>query len=281
MTASQKFFVASLLLVGLFALSVPMAAAQDAGTCAELDAQENPVARVGVPGEAVSSGGVGCFVIHDGTKFVQNAGAIGDIGLIRRGVKAAVEVSGVTGSGGVVSFGGNIQVCLRGTGIFIYRSAVDNPRISVAQPAVTRELETGAFTCAIIGTTGTAILIEGDAAPAADDTAVATTTETQTEIIVNEDGEEVEVEVEVVVPLSSTTVDGAVTLSGCRVTTTAMVRMRTEPNTSSDIITRLPFEISLQALSRTPDSDWFNVIYGNDSGWVSGNFLNQSAGCSD
>ncbi|MEL6151006.1 MAG: SH3 domain-containing protein [Chloroflexota bacterium] len=280
MIAPYRLFIAIILLAATLILGAPMVAAQGAGTCAELDAQENPVARVGVPGEAVSAGNVGCFVIHDGTRFVQNAGAIGDIGLIRRGVKAAVEVSGVTGGvdgGGIVSFGGDVQVCLRGTGIFIYRSAVDNPRISVAQPAVTRELETGAFTCAIIGTTGTAILIEGDAAPAADDTGVPVVT--QTEIIVNEDGEEVEVEVQL--PQTTTTVGGAVSLSGCRVTTTAMVRMRTEPDTSSDIITRLPFEVSLQALARTSDSDWFNVIYGNESGWVSSTYLSESAGCAD
>jgi len=274
--AARNIFILAFLMSGIFALSTSTAAAQS-GTCAELDASENPVARVGVPGEAVSSGDVGCFVIHDGSRFVQNAGAIGDIGLIRRGVKAAVEVSGMSGTGAVVGFGGDIQVCLRGTGIFIYRSAVDNPRISVAQPAVTRQLDSGTFTCALIGTTGTAILIEGEAAPAADDSGVPASTET--EIVVNEDGEEVEV---VVPRTQSTSVGTVVTLSGCRVTTTAMVRMRTEPNTSdSDIITRLPYQVSLQALSRTPDSEWFNVIYGNESGWVSGDYLNESAGCAD
>jgi uncharacterized protein YgiM (DUF1202 family) len=66
-------------------------------------------------------------------------------------------------------------------------------------------------------------------------------------------------------------------LSGCRVTTTAMVRLRTEPNTTSEVITRLPYQLNLQATAST--DGWIRVIYEDGQGWVSDRFVNQSAGC--
>jgi hypothetical protein len=281
----QKLIVLAAL-VSTALVSVNIVGAQAAGTCSQLDAQSQPVARVGVPGEAVSDGSVGCFVIHDGTKFVQSAGSIGDIGLIRRGVKAAVEISGVTSDTSVVGFGRDIQVCLRGTGTFFYRSAVDNPRVSAPLPAVTRELEAGAYTCAIIGTTGTAILVEGSPAPAPDAVPAAVegtviTTEDGETVVVDEEGEIIEGVDPAAVTGAATTVNGTVSLSGCRVTTRAMVRLRSEPNTDSEILARLPFQISLQSTARTGDSDWYQVIYTDQQGWVSATYLTTSAGCAN
>ncbi len=285
----QKLIVLAVL-ASTAIVSVSVVSAQAAGTCAELDAQIEPVARVGVPGEAVSDGSVGCFVIHDGTKFVQSAGSIGDIDLIRQGVKAAVEVSGVSSETGIVGFGRDIQVCLRGTGTFFFRSAtVDgSPRISIPLPAVTRELDTGAFTCGIIGTTGTAILVDGPPAPAPGEV----TASVEGEVVTTEDGETVVVDADgeiiegadaqaVLAAPVVTSVSGAVSLSGCRVTTRAMVRMRAQPTTDSDILARLPYQISLQATERTADGDWYRLVYTDQQGWVSGTYLTRSAGCAD
>jgi hypothetical protein len=289
------------------------------GTCRSIDAMPNPVVRAGVPGNAVSDGNVGCLIIHDGTRFVTSAASIGDIGVIRRGVKAAVEISGVSSSGGVVNFGREIQVCLRGTGVFIYRSAASTPRVSSELPAVTRQLESGAYTCALVGTTGTAVLVEGSAAPPPNDNPVVTVPEggapsdpaAPAPAPSSSDGFLLVYPVDGVVvppaltnpaapaapadggdaPADTTTAQQTVTLSngetavqlsGCRVTTTAMVRLRTAPNTgASEIITRLPYELSLQATARTTDGVWYQVIYGNGQGWVSSNYLTESAGCLD
>lgn len=242
----------------------------------------NPVVRAGVPGEAVSDGDVGCFIIHDGNNYVAPAATIGDINLIRQGVLAAVSISGVTEAGGVVNFGREIQVCLRGTGSFVYRSSATTPRVSAQLPAVTRELNNGnLYTCALVSTTGIAVLMPGEAAPNADEVPAA-----PAEDVTADTGEVPAATEEAAAPaapqVSAPTTSGdTVELSGCRVTTTAMVRMRTQPTTESEIMTRLPFRLSLQAIARTADGDWFNVIYGNENGWVSANYLQQSAGCAD
>lgn len=269
--------------MGMSLVSVQPADAQS--TCREIDALPNPVVRAGVPGEAVSDGDVGCYVIHDGNGFVAPAAAIGDISVIRRGVLAAVSISGVNQQGGgVVNFGREIQVCLRGTGSFIYRSAATTPRVSAQLPAVTRELNGGnLYTCALVSTEGIAVLIPGEpAVPAAEATPVAGTEEaapTGTEEAAAPAGTE---EAAAPQPAAQPATTGdTVELSGCRVTTTAMVRMRSEPNTDSMIMTRLPYRLSLQAIARTADSDWYNVIYGDDNGWVSGRYLQESAGCAE
>ncbi len=261
-------------IVTVISAAAAVATAQRAGTCSAIDAQPNPIVRAGVPGEAVSDGDVGCFVIHDGDDFITSGAAIGDIGVIRRGVKAAVEISGVTGDGSVVNFGREIQVCLRGTGEFIFRSAATTPRISAGLPAVTRELESGTYTCALIGTTGTAILVEGEPAPAAGDVTLSSGG-------TSADPEATGTEEAVSASAPVVSASGEVSLSGCRVTTTAMVRLREEATTDSGIITRLPYRLSLQATSRTADSEWYQVIYGNGQGWVSGDYLRESAGCSE
>jgi uncharacterized protein YgiM (DUF1202 family) len=62
------------------------------------------------------------------------------------------------------------------------------------------------------------------------------------------------------------------------VTTTAQVRLRTEPTTNSEVITRLPFQFTLQATARI--DGWIQVIYQDRQGWISSNYLNESAGCS-
>ena len=237
--------------------------------CRTVDGEAASAVRIGVPDDAVAGGAglAGCRVIHDGNNFVLSPAVIGDLGVIRRGVKAAVSVFGMSSGGAVDNFGTEVQICLRGTGTFIFINTAANPRFVSEMPAVTRELEMGTYTCTFISGAGIAVLVNGPAAPS----------EAEAEITVDETG------VTTVDPnaggeaATSTTVTGATPLSGCRITTTAMVRLREQPNTSSGIITRLPYEINLQATAKT--DDWVQVIWQTQQGWVSERYVSYGDGC--
>lgn len=238
--------------------------------CRTLDGQAGTVVRVGVPDDAVAGGAglVGCRVIHDGSDFVLSPAVIGDLGVIRRGVRAAVSVFGISSGGAVNNFGTEIQMCLRGTGTFMWINTAVNPRLVSEMPAVSRELEFGTYTCTFISSTGIAVLVDGPAAPS----------EASVEITVDESGvTTVNPEAEPAAEVAGT-VAGATALSGCRVETTAMVRLREAPNTTSGIITRLPYQINLQATAQTSDG-WVQVIWQTQQGWVSERYVSFADGC--
>jgi hypothetical protein len=243
--------------------------------CRNVDGQENSVVRIGVPDDAVAGGAgvAGCRVIHDGSGFVQSPAVIGNLSVIRRGVQAAVDVFGIAGGSAVNNFGTELQLCLRGTGTMIFLNASTTPRIVSEMPAFTRQLEAGTYTCTFISSAGVMVLVSGPTAPALSEVQQAPVT------TVTEDGTVVETTEGVTAPVVAPVVSSvaATPLTGCRVTTTAMVRLRAEPNTSSEIITRLPYRFSLQATART--DEWVQVIWQDRQGWVSDNFLNLSAGC--
>ena len=66
-------------------------------------------------------------------------------------------------------------------------------------------------------------------------------------------------------------------LNNCRVTITRIVRLRAEPNTDSEIITRLPYRSSWQATQHT--GGWFQVVYQDRQGWVSDAYTNSTGDC--
>jgi hypothetical protein len=67
-----------------------------------------------------------------------------------------------------------------------------------------------------------------------------------------------------------------VSVQNCRLTTTRMVRIRTEPNTTSEIIATLPWRTSYQVTEILPE--WYRVVYLDRQGWVNAAFVNTS-GC--
>jgi hypothetical protein len=69
----------------------------------------------------------------------------------------------------------------------------------------------------------------------------------------------------------------AVPITNCQVTTTRIVRLRTEPDLNSQIISRLPYRTTYTVTERT--ADWFRVIYQNTQGWVSAEFVNAVGSC--
>lgn len=74
---------------------------------------------------------------------------------------------------------------------------------------------------------------------------------------------------------NTTNVDGD--LSNCRVTTTRMVRLREEPNTTSGVLTTLPYRSTWRVTEI--ESGWYRVIYLNTQGWVSADFVNPIGTC--
>ena len=261
-------FVAALTTVSIMAQAAP----GDANTCRTVDATGASVIRIGVPDDAVAggSGVAGCRIIHNGTTFVESPAAIGDLGVIRRGVKAAVNVFGIRGTTAVDNFGTELQICLRGTGTFVWINTAVIPRFVSEMPAVTREITPfGAYTCTFISSSGIAVLVNGPAAPSED----------TVEISTDETGISTE-DLETVAPGEDTVVTGvarATPLSGCRIETTALVRLREQPTTDSGIVTRLPFEINLQATAQT--DGWVQVIWQTRQGWVSDRYVAFQDGC--
>lgn len=72
-------------------------------------------------------------------------------------------------------------------------------------------------------------------------------------------------------------VPGVVDTSSCRVTTTRMVRLRAEPNTVSEILTILPYRSTWAATDY--EANWYQIIYLNQQGWVSADFLTPIGSC--
>jgi uncharacterized protein YgiM (DUF1202 family) len=65
-------------------------------------------------------------------------------------------------------------------------------------------------------------------------------------------------------------------LENCRVTTTRMVRIRTEPNTNSAVIATLPWRTSYKVTEAVPE--WYRVVYLDTQGWVNAAFVS-TTGC--
>ena len=66
-------------------------------------------------------------------------------------------------------------------------------------------------------------------------------------------------------------------LTNCRVTTTRMVRLREESNTTSGVLTTLPYRSTWRVTEIEPG--WYRVIYLNTQGWVSADFVNPIGTC--
>lgn len=263
MKSTLKYLLITLALTLMSVIAVYAQSNAQSDACRDVDGQANFVVRIGVPDDAVPVGGVFCRVLHNGTSWERTPATIGNVEVLRRGVSAAVEIFGLSGSTAINNFDREMQICLRGTGTLVFINTAVQPRLISDMPAVLRDLETGTYTCTFISTSGYLSLVAGPTAPRASEI-LATQSETEPGL-------------EGLTTAVIESVPGIETLSGCRVTTTATVRLREEPNTSSPVLTRLPFETSYQATART--AGWVRVIYLDGQGWVSDRFVNESAGC--
>ncbi|MBZ0277951.1 MAG: SH3 domain-containing protein, partial [Anaerolineae bacterium] len=222
--------------------------------CADLNGETNRIVRANVQDGTVANGSVFCRIINENGSFVQSANEIGDQSVLDRGILQAVDVFGLSYTGNPVSaFNLSVNICLVGSGSIIYLDATAAPRVPVQITATSQ----GGYTCANIPNAGTVVLVPGPAAPAAN----SETASANAEAVARTPAAEVH------------------ELASCRVTTTNAVRMRTEPNTDSTIVTRLEFNVTRSADARS--GNWFRVVNGGDQGWVNGDFLNWVGSCGD
>jgi hypothetical protein len=132
------------------------------------------------------------------------------------------------------------QICLQGSGGLIFLNAKNAPRVPEWLPGVLQNN----YTCGLIPDVGTFVLVEADAP------------------------------VSVVSVQSNET---PISLSDCRVTITHMVRLRAEPNATSAVLGHLAYNLVLQTTAR--QGNWYQVIYLNGQGWVSGDYLIPADNC--
>lgn len=65
------------------------------------------------------------------------------------------------------------------------------------------------------------------------------------------------------------------TLTNCRVTTQYLLNFRDAPD--GQIIGQIPYDYTMTAIQRT--ADWFNVIFGDDNGWISAGHVSTHGDC--
>ncbi len=61
--------------------------------------------------------------------------------------------------------------------------------------------------------------------------------------------------------------------TGVYVTTQDLVSLREGPSQNFDRITVVPDSVTIPAIGRTPNSDWVQVVYDGEAGWIAAHFL--------
>lgn len=231
--------------------------------CADLTGATNPIVRYDIPPQTVNSGGVYCRVLAQDSRFLVNSAQIGNQDALNLGIVQAVDVFAILINGSTVqTFNNPIRICLLGTGGFFYLDATQSPR-QLQQVATTVE---GSYTCGSVPNAGTVMLTTstGSAVPPPASTLAPGVTPSPGAT----PG-----------PGTPTTVVSGFSgpLSGCSVTTTRIVRLRAEANTTSAILDRLPYNTTWRATERVPG--WIRIVWKDRQGWVSDSFLTTVGTC--
>jgi len=183
---------------------------------------------------------------------IQGAG-VGDATIVNMGFMDAVDIYGYVP--------GEVPVCLRGLGGIIFLNKSTLPP-SMEAPMTWLD---GGFTCANIGSEGIVVLVANGGTPPPDPNAPVIET-----VVV--DGEEVMVEVAAEAAASTNALDN------CRVTTSmGIMNLRAEPTVNSESIDAVPYGLTLTAIQKS--EEWFNVIFKDTNGWLSGDYLEKSRDC--
>ncbi|MFO7322669.1 MAG: Calx-beta domain-containing protein [Chloroflexota bacterium] len=192
------------------------------------------------------TGNTFCTVMALDGAFLRDPAEIGHPDVLGLGVIHAVNIYGLLPGGtSVVDFDNPARVCMSGSGLVLFLSAAEFSPIPVAL-APLPDSPPG-WTCVAVTTAGKVIMTgERPAVPA---------------------------------PAQAAAGEVPQTLEGCRVTTTHQVRLRQTPDTSTsaNIITTLPYDLTLTATERVPG--WYRVIYLDGQGWVSASYLTTSGSC--
>jgi uncharacterized protein YgiM (DUF1202 family) len=227
--------------------------------CADRTGATTPIVRYDIPYGSVSSGGIYCRPLVQNGQYLVNSAQIGNQDVINLGISQAVDVFAILGSGATVtSFNNSITICLQGSGGLFFLDANQIPR-RLVQLTATND---GSYTCGSISTAGTVVLT--NTTPALSAPAPETTLEPGA------------------TPGATTSVSasiGPVTdLTGCTVTINKIVRLRDEPNTTSKILARLPYNTTWTVTGHT--TGWYRIIWTNRQAWVSDSYVRASGNCS-
>ncbi len=71
----------------------------------------------------------------------------------------------------------------------------------------------------------------------------------------------------------------AAQITGCMAVVRQNVNLRSGPGTSFQLLTTIPFSTTLNVSAKNKTADWWHVSYENQSGWVSGDYVNVDADC--
>lgn len=205
---------------------------------------ESNAAGTGTSGAITASGNPNVNVTALVVNGEGNLASVGDPNLIGMGVVQAVDVYTYL-PGGVLAtvFDPPLTVCLQGAGTVYFRPASDQTGTFVPAPAFAG----GNGLCVTLSEPGLLVLVGTTTGAPVVQQAAATSSATSTP------------------------------LTDCEVTTEYILRLRAEPNTSSAILDRLPMSTVVDA-SETVDG-WYKVVYGDQQGWVSGDYVSTSGSC--
>lgn len=227
-------------------------------TCADFGGASNTSVRASIPVGTVPNGSVFC-------RSIGNFAQIGNQAVIDRGVLIAVDVFALTNGGlSVITFSNSIEICLQGSGELIFLDAGQFPQVPQAIASTLRDT----FTCGSIPKAGKVVLVNGTPQGAAPVAGPEQTIE-PVGVVTGTPG------TPVATVSSNSNVE--IALEGCQVTVRNIVRLRAEPNTTSRVIERLPYQMKLQATARR--GNWFRVVYLDGQGWILGDYLNKAGNC--
>lgn len=158
-------------------------------------------------------------------------------------------------------------VCIEGTGALYVSRANSNPRQAFfAWYYVTPE----GFTCTNLDSPATVILVDGESplapgqSPASNPTSGDETTG---------DNADPEATAEVIITDGGT----AFVLNNCTVVTRGILNFRDEPSINSNVLDLIPYMTILKAINR--NENWFNVIFGDQNGWIAASLVNTRGRC--
>lgn len=177
--------------------------------------------------------GIHCRVLVDTYRYIEGVGSIGNQYVIDRGVVHAVDVYSLYGRSAA-----GAQVCLQGTAAMLFLNAANAPRVPEWLPVTI----INGFSCVTIPNVGTlALVADSTGAP---------------------------VPVFQAPPVAASAPPAR---AACRVTTIAILNLRAEPTTRSEVLALVPYNLTLESTERVPG--WYRVIYEDGQGWLSEQYL--------
>jgi hypothetical protein len=162
-------------------------------------------------------------------------------------------------------------VCIKGSGGMLFSRGAAAPRVAFWAWYYTTS---DGFTCTNVSEPGTVILVSvpspfaAGQAPSGD----APTTTTSTTSTTTATGTTTPV-----APSSGASSSSA-TLNNCTVVTRAILNFREAPSTSSAVKDLIPYRTILKAIAK--QGDWYNVVFGDDNGWVAASLVTTRGKCS-